>query len=94
MEEPHPGLRAERPKAVDTEAASRKSSGRSGRCVLIVQADPTAQQLCRQALERAGFLVDAVDSGVAAVMAARENKPDLILMDLQLRDVAGREAIN
>jgi CheY-like chemotaxis protein len=38
--------------------------------------------------------VDAVDSGVAAVMAARENKPDLILMDLQLRDVAGREAIN
>jgi two-component system cell cycle response regulator DivK len=34
-----------------------------------------------------------VDSGVAAVMAARESKPDLILMDLQLRDVAGREAI-
>jgi CheY-like chemotaxis protein len=34
-----------------------------------------------------------VDSGIAAVVAARESPPDLVLVDVQLRDVPGREAI-
>ena len=40
-----------------------------------------------------GFVVEAVDSGIAAVVAAREERPDVIFVDLQLRDVPGREAI-
>jgi len=44
-------------------------------------------------LESSGFAVDAVDSGIAAVVAAREDLPDLIFVDVQLRDVPGPEAI-
>ena len=50
-------------------------------------------QLCRDALESSGFAADAVDSGIAAVVAARQSPPDLVLVDVQLRDVPGREAI-
>jgi CheY-like chemotaxis protein len=32
-------------------------------------------------------------AGIAAVVAARESPPDLALVDVQLRDVPGREAI-
>jgi CheY-like chemotaxis protein len=34
-----------------------------------------------------------VDTGIAAVVAAREELPDLILIEVQLSDVPGREAI-
>ena len=69
------------------------SSPQLRRRALVVEADPATLQLCRAVLESSGFVVDAVDSGIAAVVAAREGLPDLILMDLQLRDVPGREAI-
>jgi CheY-like chemotaxis protein len=65
----------------------------SGRRALVVETDPVTLRLCRDVLESSGFVVDAVDSGIAAVVAAREELPDLILMDLQLRDVPGGEAI-
>ena len=63
------------------------------RRALVVEAEPETLRLCRDVLEGAGFVVDVVDSGIAAVVAAREERPDLILVDLQLRDVPGREAI-
>ena len=63
------------------------------RRALVVEADPAALRLCRNVLESSGFVVDTVDSGIAAVVAARQGRPDLILMDLQLRDVPGGEAI-
>ncbi len=44
-------------------------------------------------MEDLGFEIDAVDSGIGAVIAARERHPDVILMDLQLRDVPAREAV-
>jgi DNA-binding response OmpR family regulator len=63
------------------------------RRALLVEAEPETLQLCRDVLEKSGFVVDVVDSGIAAVIAARQARPDLILVDLQLRDVPGREAI-
>ena len=60
---------------------------------LVVGADPVTLRFCRDALKCSGFAVDAVDSGIAAVVAAREDLPDLIFVDVQLRDVPGREAI-
>jgi CheY-like chemotaxis protein len=63
------------------------------RRALIVGAEPATLRLCRDILETSGFVVDAVDSGIAAVVAARAALPDVILTDLQLRDVPGREAI-
>ncbi len=73
--------------------AAATSPGRSARRALVMEADPETQRLCRDVLESLGFVVDAVDSGIAALVAARKGLPDLILMDLQLRDVPGREAI-
>ena len=69
------------------------SLARSDRRALVVGADPATLRFCRDALESAGFAVHAVDTGIAAVVAAREELPDLILLDIQLRDVPGREAI-
>jgi CheY-like chemotaxis protein len=45
-------------------------------------------------LEKDGFVVETVDSGIGAVVAVRERLPQVILIDLQLRDVPGREAVS
>ena len=63
------------------------------RRALVVDADPETQKTCRQVLEGAGFSVDTVDSGIAAVVAARRAQPDVIFAALQLRDVPGRDAV-
>jgi len=63
------------------------------RRALIVDTDSVSARLCRETLERIGFVIDYVDSGVAAVVAARGRVPDLILMDSQLRDVSASETI-
>jgi two-component system cell cycle response regulator DivK len=65
----------------------------AGRRALVVEGDARTRQICRDVLDGFGFVVDVVDGGVAAVMAARRAAPDLILMDLQLRDAPGMEAI-
>ncbi len=63
------------------------------RNALVVETEPATLQLCREVLEHFGFEVDTVDSGIAAVIVTRERLPDLILINLQLRDVPGQEAI-
>jgi len=65
----------------------------SQRRALVVGADPATLRFCRDALKSSGFVVDAVESGIDGIIAARKNLPDMIFMDVQLRDVPGREAI-
>ena len=65
----------------------------SGQRALVVEADLGTRNLCREVLEDWGFVVDTVDSGVAAIAIARDAAPDLILMDMQLRDVAGLKVL-
>lgn len=69
------------------------TAGRAGQRALLAVGDPATLRRCRDVLENAGFVVDAVDAGIAAVVAARAGHPDLILMESQLRDAPGREAI-
>ena len=73
--------------------ASTKTPGSSRRRALVISADRVTLRSCRDALESTGFSVDAVESGIAAVIAARASLPALIFVDGQLRDVPGREAI-
>ena len=73
--------------------ASTKTPGSSHRRALVISADPVTLRSCRDALESSGFDVDAVESGIAAIIAARASLPALIFVDGQLRDVPGREAI-
>jgi CheY-like chemotaxis protein len=101
MEKPRPRLRwhqltehAKQPtEAVGAEPPSTAISPNRSRRALVVEAEPATVQLCRRILESSGFVVDVVDSGIAAVVAAREKLLDVIFIDLQLHDVPGREAI-
>lgn len=60
---------------------------------LVVEADLNTRKLCRDLLEELGFTVEATDTGVTAVTMASQDAPDLILLDLQLRDVPGLELV-
>lgn len=63
----------------------------AGRRALVVEADADLRQLLGDALARLGFAVESVETGVAAMSAARARAPDVVLFDLQLRDVPGLE---
>ena len=71
----------------------RSPAERMRKRVLIVEATPSSLRLCRDILQRAGFSIEISHSGIAAITSAREQRPDLIVMDLQLPDVPGRELI-
>jgi CheY-like chemotaxis protein len=64
-----------------------------GRRALVIESDPDTRTLCVDRLERLGFEVAEVESGVEAVRAARRETPDLILLELELRDVPGPELV-
>lgn len=72
-------------------SAKSKRKVPSLRHALIVQPDPEASDVLSDALLAAGFTVSLVESGVSGIYNAREMKPDLIVFDLQLRDVDGVE---
>jgi len=75
---------AVRPRAPRSQAARRALAG---------VADPGTRRVLQLAIHRCGMAVDIVDNGVAAVARGRRNRPDLIIMDLQLRDSAGLQVI-
>jgi two-component system cell cycle response regulator DivK len=66
----------------------------AGRTALLVEADAGTRETCRAALESVGFAVTLVDCGVAAVSAARVTNPDVVLFDLELRDVRGSDLLH
>ena len=64
--------------------------------ILIVEDEAISLMALRCIVERLGCtVVDAVDTGEAAIKAATEHRPDLILMDTRLRTkMTGVEAAN
>ena len=65
----------------------------AGRRALVVETDQETRRLAKEVLESLGFNVEDVDNGIDAVSIARESKPALIVMDLQLREVGGLELL-
>ena len=61
--------------------------------LLVVEDDPNIRELLSASLRFAGFAVDAVTTGVEAVTAAREFRPDLVVLDVMLPDLDGFEVI-
>jgi two-component system, OmpR family, alkaline phosphatase synthesis response regulator PhoP len=59
--------------------------------VLVVDDEPRIAQLVRDYLERAGFAVSTARSGPEALMRARQDRPDLIVLDLGLPELDGLE---
>ena len=57
--------------------------------VLIADDDPDIRDLVAFKLEQAGFAVTAVDNGLAALSAARERPPDLVVLDVMMPGLSG-----
>jgi two-component system cell cycle response regulator DivK len=60
--------------------------------VLIVEDNPANLKLARVVLERAGYAVLEAMDAEAGLALAREKRPDLILMDIQLPGMDGLTA--
>lgn len=59
--------------------------------ILIVEDNEKNRRLLRKVLQVSGYRVAEVETGRDAVVAAREQRPDLILLDYQLPDIDGIE---
>jgi signal transduction histidine kinase/HPt (histidine-containing phosphotransfer) domain-containing protein len=70
---------------------ARDRQGNSAR-ILLAEDNVINQQVASGILKRAGYTVDVVDDGRAAVAAAGRATYDIILMDLQMPEMGGAEA--
>ena len=61
--------------------------------VLIVEDNELNMKLLRDVLEAYGYATVTTGEGAASFALAREHRPDLILMDLQLPDISGFDAV-
>jgi len=59
--------------------------------VLIVEDNELNMKLFHDLLESQGYATLQTRDGIDALKIARENRPDLILMDIQLPEVSGLE---
>jgi two-component system alkaline phosphatase synthesis response regulator PhoP len=59
--------------------------------ILVVDDEPKIVRLARDYLEKNGFRVTTAADGQSALTIARREKPDLIILDLMLPNVDGRE---
>jgi two-component system, OmpR family, alkaline phosphatase synthesis response regulator PhoP len=59
--------------------------------ILVVDDEPKIARLARDYLEKNGFRVTIAADGQTALTAARREKPDLIVLDLMLPVMDGRE---
>jgi two-component system cell cycle response regulator DivK len=65
--------------------------GPSGPLVLVVDDSRTNRKLAQDVLRRAGLRTIEAASGGEAIRVARELLPDVILLDLRLPDMDGRD---
>jgi two-component system, cell cycle response regulator DivK len=61
--------------------------------ILIVEDNELNMKLLRDVLEAYGYATITTAQGATSLALARENRPDLILMDLQLPDISGFDAV-
>jgi two-component system, cell cycle response regulator DivK len=62
------------------------------KCILVVEDQEDNRQILRDLLTSGGFDMIEAENGADAITAARTNRPDLILMDIQLPILDGYEA--
>ncbi len=68
-----------------------KSTNGSPKTVLVVEDNELNMKLFHDLLEAHGYNILQTKDGMDALRLAREHKPDLILMDIQLPEVSGLE---
>ncbi len=62
--------------------------------ILYVEDNPLNLRLVRKMLEHAGYEVVGATDGLSGLAIAEEERPDLILMDINLPDIDGLEVTN
>ncbi|MET8142766.1 response regulator transcription factor [Sphaerisporangium sp. NPDC005288] len=66
---------------------------RRGERLLVVDDEPTVRELLSATLRFAGFTVTSAATGAEALAAARDQPPDLVLLDVMLPDLDGFEVV-
>lgn len=61
--------------------------------IAIVEDDPAISQMYRMKFEAEGYDVELADNGKHGVALAESFKPDIILLDLQMPEMGGAEAL-
>jgi two-component system, OmpR family, alkaline phosphatase synthesis response regulator PhoP len=75
-------------KTIEKKAFSKPSSKKK---ILIVDDEEDIRNLFKEQLEDGGYEVEAVESGKACLQQLRQKTYDLVLMDLFMPDISGRE---
>jgi two-component system OmpR family response regulator len=76
---------------VVTEGGGSMTNGQSGQRVLVVDDEPSIIDAVATALRYEGFDVKVATNGRAALAAAQDAPPDLIVLDIMLPDLDGLE---
>lgn len=66
----------------------------AGRSILIVEDEPDIQELLKEHLSEEGYSILTADSGTEAIVTARAQRPDLILLDIMMPGMSGFDACN
>lgn len=61
--------------------------------IAIIEDDPVINQMYRMKFEADGFEVELADNGNRGVALVETFKPDIILLDLQMPQMSGAEAL-
>ena len=61
--------------------------------ILLVDDEPPIARVLRKALSAAGYRIAVAESGTQALSAVAQNAPDIIVLDLGLPDMDGKEVI-
>ncbi len=74
---------------LESETPGRGKTGRGRPQVLIVEDNDLNMKLFRDLLDSHGYQTLETRDGKEALKLAREHKPDLIIMDIQLPEISG-----
>lgn len=85
MSRQHPGCRSLRPSQGETALASKQ------RKILVIDADAQNLQRIQTELKQAGYQVGGVQRALNGLDMARQALPDMVITDLRLPDLSGRE---
>lgn len=61
--------------------------------ILLVEDDVTLLSFLQDLLREEGYIVDGVSQGARAIQKVSERKPDIVLLDLTLPDLAGETVL-